>query len=225
MSKDVKQLHPRLQAKIIELKEICKKAGIKIDTRECYRTMAEQDALYAQGRTKPGPIVTKARGCNYASMHQWGVAFDFVVEMDCDKDGDIDIKDLYNNKLMCKVGRLGKTIKLEWGGTWKGFPDRPHFQLKDWGSTPVKLKLRYGNPDKFKKTWKQYSGLYLAKGPTKVYNHIWKTRRCVDTLRLGQMVSCNGEYDVRNGKVYLYVSYENGRKGFVLKNELLGKKK
>jgi hypothetical protein len=41
------------------------------------RSFAEQDALYAQGRTKPGKIVTKARGG--FSNHNFGVAFDIGV--------------------------------------------------------------------------------------------------------------------------------------------------
>lgn len=225
MSSDVKQLHPKLQAKIIELKEIAKAAGIKIGTRECYRTVAEQEALYAKGRTKPGAIVTRARGLSFSSMHQWGVAFDFVVEMDCDKDGDIDIKDLYNNKLMTKVGKLGKKVKLEWGGEWKSIVDKPHFQLKNWGSTTTILKLKYGNFEKFKKSWKNYKGTYLTCKEVKVYNHIWKSRKCIEILQAGAFVTCKGEYDTRNGKTYLYVECENGKKGFVLKRGLLGGKK
>ena len=41
------------------------------------RTYAEQDALYAQGRSKPGPIVTNVKG-GY-SNHNFGIAGDFGV--------------------------------------------------------------------------------------------------------------------------------------------------
>lgn len=41
------------------------------------RSEAEQDALYAQGRTTPGPIVTKAKAGQ--SAHQYGLALDFVI--------------------------------------------------------------------------------------------------------------------------------------------------
>lgn len=40
------------------------------------RTFAEQEALYAQGRSKPGVIVTKARPGH--SAHNYGLAFDTV---------------------------------------------------------------------------------------------------------------------------------------------------
>lgn len=62
MARDIKQLHPRLQAIIPVLLETCKAQGISIKIGECYRSMAEQDALYAQGRTAPGNIVINAKG-------------------------------------------------------------------------------------------------------------------------------------------------------------------
>ena len=75
--RDITKLHPLLQEKINQLKIECAKQGLVIAIGECLRTVAEQDALYAQGRTKPGTKVTNAKGSTYSSMHQWGVAFDF----------------------------------------------------------------------------------------------------------------------------------------------------
>ena len=151
--KDVTQLHPTLQKKIKELKKLCADNGITIRITECLRTVSEQDALYAKGRTKPGSKVTNCQGKSYSSMHQWGVAFDYVIDQDTDKDGDVDIRDLYNVKLMNVVGKLGQSIGLEWGGSWKSIVDKPHFQLPDWGSTSAKLKAKYGTPEKFIATW------------------------------------------------------------------------
>lgn len=151
--KDVTQLHPRLQAKFKLLQKKCAQKGIKIKATECLRTAKEQDALYAKGRTAPGAKVTNAQGKDAKSMHQWGVAFDVAIDMDADKDGDIDIRDLYNVKLLNVVGRIGQSIGLEWGGSWKSIVDKPHFQLPDWGSTPAKLKAKYGTPKKFIATW------------------------------------------------------------------------
>ena len=144
--RDVTQLHPELQKKLKELVKLCEKNKLKIGISECLRSVAEQDALYAQGRTKPGKIVTNARGSNYSSMHQWGVAFDFYRN---------DGKGAYNNSghFFEKVGALGQSIGLEWGGSWKSIKDMPHFQLPDWGSTASKLKLMYIEPAHFFKTW------------------------------------------------------------------------
>jgi peptidoglycan L-alanyl-D-glutamate endopeptidase CwlK len=78
-------------------------------------------------------------------MHNWGVAFDI-----CRADG----KDPYDDSdgYFSKVGKVGKSLGLEWGGDWK-FKDKPHFQLPDWGSTTEKLRTRYGTYEKFVKTW------------------------------------------------------------------------
>ena len=151
--KDVTQLHPRLQEKFKLLQKKCAQKGIKIRATECLRTAKEQDALYAKGRTAPGSKVTNASGKDAKSMHQWGVAVDIVIDMDADKDGDVDIRDLYNVKLLNIVGKIGESIGLEWGGSWKSIVDKPHFQLPDWGSTPTKLKAKYGTPAKFIATW------------------------------------------------------------------------
>ena len=151
--RDVTQLHPRLQDKFKLLQKKCAQKGITIRATECLRTAKEQDALYAKGRTAPGPKVTNASGKDAKSMHQWGVAVDIVIDMDTDKDGDVDIRDLYNVKLLNVVGKIGESIGLEWGGSWKSIVDKPHFQLPDWGSTPAKLKAKYGTPKKFIATW------------------------------------------------------------------------
>lgn len=143
--RDITVLHPQLQIKIAQLKAECARQGLKIGIGECYRTVAEQDDLYAQGRTKPGKKVTSAKGSSYSSMHQWYVAFDFFRN---DGKQAFDNKDKFFNK----VGKIGKDIGLIWGGSWLK-TDLPHFQLKDWGNTPKKLKKQYGTPDKFRKSW------------------------------------------------------------------------
>lgn len=161
--RDIKALHPDLQKKYAQLIKLCSKKGITIGVAECLRTKAEQDALYAKGRTAPGKIVTNAKGSNYSSMHQWGVAFDFYLKMDIDGDGQIS-DDAYNNakKTFNQVGALAKSIGLEWGGDWKSIKDLPHIQLKNWGSTTSKLKAEYGTPEKFMKTWQGTTGQATA---------------------------------------------------------------
>lgn len=152
--RDITALHPRLQTKAALLKEECKKQGISILFSECLRTKAEQDALYAQGRTAPGNIVTNAKGSTYSSQHQWGIAIDFYIDMDVDGDGDKK-DDAFNNStgLFERVGAIAKSIGLGWGGDWTSFKDRPHLYLPDWGSTATKLKNQYGTPERFMQTW------------------------------------------------------------------------
>lgn len=145
MARDITQLHPRLQEKIEDLKVLCKKEGLALGIGECFRSVAEQDSLYAQGRTKAGSIVTNAKGSTYSSQHQWGIAFDFFKNV---KGHEYDDASFFK-----KVGKLAKSIGLAWGGDWTGFVDRPHLYLPDWGSTTSKLKKQYGTFENFKKTW------------------------------------------------------------------------
>lgn len=161
MGRDIKKCHPELQEKAMLLIEECRKAGLIIELGECMRTIAEQDKLYAQGRTAPGEIVTYARGRNYSSMHQWGVAFDIIRN---------DGKGAYNdsNGWFKKVGAIGIKIGLEWGGDWISPVDKPHFQLPYWGSTPAKLKKLYTTPTNFKKTWKEYKTYAVKEGDDEV---------------------------------------------------------
>ena len=144
--RDITQCHPKLQKLADELVTACERKGVPIKIGECFRTVAEQDALYAKGRTVPGNIVTRAKGSSYSSMHQWGVAFDFFRN---------DGKSAYENSdgFFQKVGQIGVALGLEWGGNWVSIKDMPHFQLPDWGSTTTKLKQLYGTPERFKASW------------------------------------------------------------------------
>lgn len=223
MSRVIAMLHPTLQTRITELIDLCEKKGIKIEVTECVRTSAEQDALYAKGRTAPGSIVTNAKGSNYSSMHQWGVAFDYIIKQDVDGDGDIDINDLYSHKLMNVVGRLGKSIGLEWGGDWKSIVDKPHFQLPDWGSTPKKLKVMYGTPEKFMATWNKketkkkdpYNKNLKKKMKTtanlrmRTSADTKTTSNIICTIPKGTTVSCTGYYVLTKGVKWLQVRYNN----------------
>ena len=94
--------------------------GITINIISGTRTYAEQDALYAQGRTTAGDIVTNARGGH--SNHNFGIAFDIGVF-----SGN---RYLPESPLYKAVGALGMELGLEWGGNWKTIVDQPHFQLR-----------------------------------------------------------------------------------------------
>src|SRR5438132_921570 len=100
-------------------------AGIAIKVISGTRTYEEQNALYEQGRTKAGRIVTNARG-GY-SNHNFGIAFDIGV---FEGGRYLDESPKYR-----AVGVLGTDLGLEWGGNWKTIQDEPHFQLRPkWAS-------------------------------------------------------------------------------------------
>jgi len=94
--------------------------GITIKVISGLRTYDEQNDLYAQGRTKPGKIVTNARGG--FSNHNFGIAFDVGV---FEGSQYLDESPKYK-----AVGVLGMDLGLEWGGNWKTIQDEPHFQLR-----------------------------------------------------------------------------------------------
>lgn len=146
IGRDITLCHPELQEKAEKLVSACKGYGLLIGIGECYRTVEEQDKLYAQGRTAPGSIVTNAKGSSYSSHHQWGTAFDIYRN-----DGTGAYND--SDGFFSKVGAIGVKIGLEWGGNWTSPVDKPHFQLPYWGSTTTMLKNLYGTPEEFKKTW------------------------------------------------------------------------
>lgn len=116
--------------------------GINIKIISGLRTYEEQDALYAQGRTTPGNIVTNARGGH--SNHNFGIAFDVGVF-----EGNKYLPESTKYKV---VGALGMDLGLEWGGNWKSIVDQPHFQLRPMWATDLterqmlaELRLRRDN--------------------------------------------------------------------------------
>lgn len=123
--KTIATLHPQVQpyARALVLKAAS--AGITIKVISGLRTYEEQNALYEQGRSKSGKVVTNARG-GY-SNHNFGIAFDIGV-WEGGKYADESPK--YK-----AVGALSTGLGLEWGGNWKSIQDEPHYQLRpEWAA-------------------------------------------------------------------------------------------
>jgi peptidoglycan L-alanyl-D-glutamate endopeptidase CwlK len=125
--KTIATLLPEVQPIARALVQKASAAGITIKIISGLRTYQEQDALYAQGRTAPGDIVTNARG-GY-SNHNFGIAFDVGVF-----EGNKYLPDSPKYKA---VGVLGEDLGLEWGGNWKTIVDQPHFQLRPTWATDL----------------------------------------------------------------------------------------
>ena len=89
-----------------------------------YRTYAEQDALYAKGRSEPGPVVTNARGGE--SWHNFRRAFDVAFEHEGTSRPDWSTA---GDKLDAwqKLGILGEAIGFTWGGRFSRLKDFGHF--------------------------------------------------------------------------------------------------
>lgn len=123
-------MHPVVRESAIELIKRAYAADVEIQISDGYRSFAEQNELYAKGRTKPGNVVTNARGGQ--SYHNYGLAVDFFLvsadgkkaiwntRVDLDKDGKRD---------WLEVVAIAKQLGFEWGGDWSSFPDYPHLQM------------------------------------------------------------------------------------------------
>lgn len=147
----IELLHPKARELAVKLVNECGKRGISIKIGETLRTKAEQDALYAQGRTKPGSIVTRVK---YPfSFHCWGIGFDVIAWHDKDKDGVMDGNEIdWSATPYDKIGPIGEKLGLEWGGRFKSFKDRPHFQLPGYD---INILIRmYKTPSAFISLWK-----------------------------------------------------------------------
>lgn len=118
--KTIATLLPEVQPLARALVQKAAVNGITIKIISGHRSYAEQDALYAQGRTAPGKKVTNARG-GY-SNHNFGIAFDVGVFSGRQYLGE--------SPKYKAVGVLGMELGLEWGGKWTSFADEPHFQLR-----------------------------------------------------------------------------------------------
>lgn len=107
------------------------------------RTFAEQAEIYKQGRTKPGPIVTRAKAGQ--SLHNYGLALDFAFVID-GKEASWDVKKDWDNDRQSdwmEVVAIFKKHGWEWGGDWRSFKDMPHFQktyCHDWPDLLASVK-------------------------------------------------------------------------------------
>lgn len=116
-------LHPILRPGAIEAWTEAQAAmpdNVQIVVIQGLRSFSESDALYAQGRTTPGPIVTKAAAGQ--SYHNYGLAFDFSMITDGKEDDIVGPHWMQVVAIMEKHGMF-------WGGNFpEGFHDNPHFE-------------------------------------------------------------------------------------------------
>jgi peptidoglycan L-alanyl-D-glutamate endopeptidase CwlK len=119
-------LEPNAQRKAREFLNKAKALPFTYKIISGTRTYAEQDELFAQGRTKPGHRVTNAKGGE--SNHNFGIAWDIGIF-----DGGKYLTGATDEEEQAYID-LGKHILanvagLEWGGNWHSFVDKPHYQL------------------------------------------------------------------------------------------------
>jgi peptidoglycan L-alanyl-D-glutamate endopeptidase CwlK len=119
-SRKIEDLEPQVAELCHRFIDACKGHGIDILITSTYRDFESQAALYAQGRTLPGKIVTNAAPGQ--SWHNWKCAFDFAPIV----NGKIPWNDA---KLFTRCGVIAESVGLEWAGRWQNFKELAHCQF------------------------------------------------------------------------------------------------
>lgn len=131
-------------------------AGLQLKVLSGTRSYPEQAALYAQGRTTKGAVVTNAKAGQ--SNHNFGIAWDFGIF-----DGGLyytggTIKPTSTQPNPPKPSAQEKAYrmvaarvlakqKLDWGGNWKSSTDLPHYGLLTGRSiSQVRAAFEAGQP-------------------------------------------------------------------------------
>lgn len=123
-SRDISLLRSDVAANCRKWIELCKAAGLNVLVTSTVRDEEYQASLYAQGRTKPGGIVTNSKKPTF-HWDKAGLAFDFCKNV---KGHEYDDLEFFK-----KAAAIAKKMGFSWGGDWKSFVDRPHIQWDDGG--------------------------------------------------------------------------------------------
>lgn len=123
-SRSLDDLSPLVRGAVDKFLESCATENIDVLVTCTLRSQQEQAALFAQGRTAPGAIVTNAIAGR--SAHNYGLAIDVVPMVNGKPDWN------GGDSVWQRLGALGEAAGLEWAGRWIHFKEMPHFQLPDW---------------------------------------------------------------------------------------------
>ena len=127
----IETAHPAVRQALKDIyTEICSRLTGRAQCRfvEVLRSSARQAELYAQGRSKPGRIVTNAKPGQ--SWHNYALAVDICLIID-GKEASWDmITDFDHDSIAdwMEVVHVFKEPGWEWAGDWKTFREAPHFQ-------------------------------------------------------------------------------------------------
>jgi peptidoglycan LD-endopeptidase CwlK len=126
-------LDPSLQPLAQQFIDACKAVNIRVGLSNTYRSSAEQDADYAQGRSVPGKIITNAQGgesphnCTLADGTPAAKAFDFYILDTDDNQCDWNPEDAQWRQAIA----IGQNLGLVSGSTFN-IKDNDHFELTNW---------------------------------------------------------------------------------------------
>jgi peptidoglycan L-alanyl-D-glutamate endopeptidase CwlK len=130
-SRSLDDLIPPAKERVERFLSLCKDNNIDLLVTSTYRDNESQQALYEQGRTTAGKVVTNAKAGD--SWHNWRCAVD-VVPMVNGKPNWDGLHPVWD-----QIGQLGEQAGLEWAGRWRTFKELAHFQYTG-GLTLTDLK-------------------------------------------------------------------------------------
>ncbi len=121
-------VHPRLRAVVERALDL---SDVDITVVSGRRSPEEQQALYAQGRTEPGPIVTNIDGVTRKSRHNYDPALAVDLAPYVAGRGVVWNDDGLFRQIAGAMRTASRELgtPLEWGGDWVSFIDKPHWQL------------------------------------------------------------------------------------------------
>jgi hypothetical protein len=125
-NRDLDLLAPKFRAAVQAAIAECATREMPVKVVEGFRSNARQAWLYAQGRTRPGGIVTNAPN-GLTSWHGYGLAVDVIHSTKAYRP--FGENRAQNEKWFADVAKVFKAHGCNWGGDWTK-PDTPHMQ---WG--------------------------------------------------------------------------------------------
>lgn len=116
----LKKLEPSFKVAIEKLLKEAHAKGLNVQVASGFRSFEEQNALFEQGRSKPGPIATNAKGGQSAHNHGRAVDLFFLVNEKADWG--------IGKFIMLAQLAKGLELPLMWAGKWKSFKEFCHFE-------------------------------------------------------------------------------------------------
>ena len=119
--RNLQGIHPDLR-KVMD--RALQEAPFAFIVTEGLRTKKRQEELVRIGASK-----------TLNSRHITGHAVDLVPFVDIDKDGRVEVEEMYSWPLYHKLAPVIKAaavkegVSIVWGGDWKSFRDGPHWEL------------------------------------------------------------------------------------------------
>lgn len=121
-SRELGRLRDDVERNVRIFLRLCEEQGLRVLVTQTLRDDEYQESLYARGRTAPGKIVTNSRTTTF---HGDGLAFDICQNIRGQEYNDA--------AFFLNCAAIAKHMGFSWGGDWKSFQDRPHFQWDERG--------------------------------------------------------------------------------------------